>query len=343
MPSVTDLTPPSLDDMAATRERLAPYVLRTPVAEWRSARTEAGFGPDARVMMKLELLQRTGTFKPRGAINNLLALRAKRVTAVSAGNHAIAVAYAAKTLGADAKVVMIRSANPARVQAAKDLGAEVVTAGTAAEAFDTVEDISKTEDRVFIHPFEGRRVTEATAGVALEFLEDASPLDAVVVAIGGGGLASGVAAGIKAKAPHCAVYGVEPETADVMRKSLSAGAPQHLAVNTIADSLGAPMTTPYAFAMAQHFLDDVVTVTDDQMAEAMLWQFQETKLALEPAGAAAAAAAFGPLRERLRGKRIGLIVCGANIDRESFCRLLERGAGVADASSAPASLPPPRI
>jgi threonine dehydratase len=325
-----DYRPPDLAAMGAARERLAPYIMRTPVVDW----------PGSDMVLKLESFQRTGTFKARGALNNLLtADGADRVTAFSAGNHAIAVAYAASVVGADAKVVMQATANPARIAATKAFGAEVLIEPDGAAALARAEALVAEEGRLFVHPFEGPRVTEATAGVALELIEDAGALDAIVVAIGGGGLAGGVAAAAKQLLPACAVYGVEPEGAAVMSGSLEAGAPLTLDhLDTIADSLAPPMTTPYAFATCRHYLDDVVVVSDDQMAAAAALLFTERKLAVEPAGAAAAAAAFGPLRQRLAGKRIGLIVCGANIDRESFCSLIARGeaalgAGVLAAGS----------
>jgi len=188
------------------------------------------------------------------------------------------------------------------------------------------------EDRLFVHPFEGPRIAEATAGVALELIEDAGGLDAVVVAIGGGGLAGGIAAAAKHLLPDCAVYGVEPVGAAVMSRSLEGGAPQTLdRLDTIADSLAPPMTTPYAFETCRRYLDDVVVIDDDQMAAAAALLFAERKLVVEPAGAATTAAAFGPLRERLAGKRVALIVCGANIDRGSFCTLIGRGAAALDA------------
>ena len=319
--------PVTLDDMRAARERLAPHVVHTPLARWTGARPVAYLGDGAELVCKLELLQCTGTFKARGAVNTLLrAGRPAKVTAVSAGNHAIAAAYAAHITGADAKVVMLATANPARVAAARAWGAEVLIEPDGKAAFARVNALARDEGRHFIHPFEGPQVTEATAGVGLELLEDAGHLDAVVVATGGGGLLGGVATAVKALAPGTAVYGVQPTGADVVIRSLRAGAPQTIdRVDTIADSLAPPMTTPYAFETIRRTVDDVVTVPDDEMAAAACVMFEDLKLAVEPAAAAAAAAAFRPLRDRLRGKRVALVVCGANIDAAGFAALLERG------------------
>lgn len=331
-----NLTPPTLEDIRATAWRIAPYTVRTPVHEWRGPAVAARFAPPTAVHLKLELFQRTGTFKARGAVNNALALdaaaRARGITAMSAGNHAIAAAYAARCVGASAKVVMLATANAARVAAAKALGAEVLSAPDGATGFRMVDDIVKAEGRAFIHPFEGPRVTAATATCGLEFHEQVAGLDAVVVPIGAGGLCSGVATVIRLLNPACKVYGVEPEATQVMTKSLAAGSAQHIApAKTIADSLAPPMTTPYTFAMCQRAVDEVVLVSDDQMAAAAAILFDDMKLAVEPAAAASTAAAFGPLRGKLAGLRVGLIVCGTNIDADSHHRLLLHGQQALDA------------
>jgi len=319
--------PISLESFRAAHRRLAPYVLRTASARWCGGHAERYLGPETDLHLKLELFQRTGTFKARGAINNILALAApRRVTAVSAGNHAIAVAYAAAALDADAKIVVQDTANPARLAAARQYGADIVLEPPGPGLFRRAQEIVEREGRAFVHPFEGPRVSEATAGVALEFLEDVGELDALVVAIGGGGLASGVAAATKLLQPTCAVYGVEPAGAAVMRESLKAGRPlDHFENDTIADSLAPPMTTPFAFDTCRRYVDELITVTDDQIAATLYAMFMDTKLAVEPAGAAAAAAVFSVLRERLRRKRVGIVVCGSNIDPGTFGDYLVRG------------------
>ena len=329
MPSL-DLTPPTLEEIRATAWRIAPFTVRTPVHEWRSPAVEARFSLPTNLHLKLELFQRTGTFKARGAINNVLALdeeaRRRGITAMSAGNHAIAAAYAAACVGAHAKVVMIATANPARVAAAKALGAEVLLAPDGPTGFKMVDDIVKSEGRTFIHPFEGPRVTAGTATCGLEFHEQVAGLDAVLVPIGAGGLCSGVATVTKLLDQNCKVYGVEPEATQLMTKSLAAGSAQTIGqVKTIADSLAPPMTTPYVFEMCRRSVDEVVLVSDDQMAAAVAILFAEMKLAVEPAGAATTAAAFGPLRKKLAGKRVGLIICGTNIDAEGSHRIVTRG------------------
>ena len=248
---------------------------------------------------------------------------ARGVTAVSAGNHAIAVGYAARVLGTTAKVVMPRTANPARVAACRWWGAEVDLVDDVHRAFERVREIEAAEGRTFVHPFEGPRTALGTATLGLELATQAPDLDAVIVPIGGGGLCAGVATAIKLALPRCQVFGVEPEGADSMHRSLAAGKPQSIeAVRTIADSLGAPHAAPYSFELCRRALDDLVLVSDDDLRRAMGLLFRGVKLAVEPAGAAATAALLGPLRERLRGRRVGAIVCGTNIDPATFVRLV---------------------
>lgn len=321
---------PTLADLRLTEKRLEPYVRRTPTFHWAGDTVASRLGAGAELHLKLELFQRTGTFKARGAVNNALSLSAaqlaKGVVTVSAGNHAIAVAYAARCVNTSAKVVMQASANPARVDIARQLGAEVLMAEDGAAGFDMVNEIAQQEGRIFIHPFTGVKVTEGTGTCGLELHQAVKELDAVVVAIGGGGLCSGIGTATKLLNAGCKIYGVEPEGAAVMKKSLEAGSPQRLVeLSTIADSLAPPFTTDYCYAVCEQLLDDVVLVADDELAAAASILYEHVKLAVEPAGAAAVAAAFGPLAGRLKGKRTALIVCGSNIDIASFGELIKRG------------------
>jgi threonine dehydratase len=275
------------------------------------------------MFLKLELFQYTGSFKPRGALTVMLnldqATLARGVTAVSAGNHAIAVAFAAQLLGTTAKVVMPKTANPFRVASCRAYGAEVVLVENVNAAFARVQQIQQEEGRFFVHPFEGPLTILGTATVGLEFATQVPDLDAVIIPIGGGGLCAGMATAIKQLQPRCQIFGVEPTGADTMHRSFAAGSPQSIdKVQTIADSLGAPMATPYSFGLCHRFVDELVLIEDDMMRQAMALLFRSMKLAVEPAGAAATAALCGPLRERLRGKRVGLIVCGTNIDVATF-------------------------
>ncbi|MDE0255772.1 MAG: threonine/serine dehydratase [Rhodospirillaceae bacterium] len=313
----------ALDRIEATRAAIAPWIAETPVLEWSGVAKDALLGAGTRAILKLELLQRTGSFKPRGALASILALdaaqRAAGVTAVSAGNHAIAVAYAGRSLGVDAKVVMHRAANPFRIAQCRELGAGVVLADDIRAAFAEMARIRDEEGRAVIHPFEGPDTISGTATLGLEFARQAPDLDAVIVPVGGGGLIAGVATGFRLAGSKARIFGVEPAGACGMRDSLARGTPlDSVAVSTIADSLGAPLHLPYSFGIVRQLVEEIVTVSDDVLQDAMLTTFSRLKLAVEPAGAAALAALAGPLHERLRGKAVGLIVCGANIDPAGF-------------------------
>jgi threonine dehydratase len=314
---------PTLARIRQTRERLGGRVVVTPVRAWDDDPLAREVGADTRVVLKEELFQRTGSFKPRGALSVMLDLApdalARGVTAVSAGNHAMAVGYAARALGTTARVVMPKTANPYRVARCRELGAAVDLVDDVHVAFDRVREIEREEGRTFVHPFEGPLTSLGTATVGLELMEQAPDLDAVIVPIGGGGLCSGVAAAVKLVRPQTQVFGVEPTGADSMHRSFAAGSPQPIeAVRTIADSLGAPHAAPYSFDLCRRYVDELVLVDDDALRRAMKLLFASAKLAVEPAGAAATAALCGPLRDRLAGRRVGLIVCGANIDPATF-------------------------
>jgi threonine dehydratase len=320
--------PLTLQEIHEAAGKLAGRVVRTPVHRLQSAELDEALGVPTDVQLKLELLQLTGTFKARAALLNVLGLSAQAhsrgVTAISAGNHAIAVAFAAAAAGVSAKVVMIASANPLRVALCRSHGAEIVFAPDAHAGFAMVERIAAQEGRTFIHPFEGRTTALGTATLGLELCEQLPGLQAVIVPIGGGGLCAGVASAVKLLAPQCEVIGVEPFGADSMYRSFAAGEPRSIErVATIADSLGAPYAMPVTFELCRRNVNALTLVTDDELRAAMRLMLRECKLAVEPAGAAALAALTGPLCADLRGRRVGLIVCGSNIDAATYGRLIQ--------------------
>lgn len=320
-------TAPTLPEIDETLRRIRPWVDETPVRRWRGAAPESLWGADTEVWLKEELFQRTGSFKPRGALSFLLDVpeeeRNRGVCAVSAGNHAMAVAYAASVLGTTAKVVMPQTADPFRVAESRRLGAQVELVANVHAAFTRVRQIQEVEGRVFVHPFEGPAIARGSATLGAELCRQIPDLDAVVVPIGGGGLCAGVAAAVKTLQPNCAVVGVEPEGADTMHRSFAAGTPQSIdEVRTIADSLGAPHAAPYSFALCRRFVDELVRVSDAELRAALRLLFSSAKLAVEPAGAASTAALAGGLRARFRGKKVALIVCGGNVDPAAFSKHL---------------------
>jgi threonine dehydratase len=321
------VTPLTLEEIAAAAKALRERILITPVHRLSGPEVVAALGSDTEVFLKLELFQVTGTFKARAALLNAMSLtteqRALGVTAISAGNHAIAVAFAAQSVNTTAKVVMIATANPLRVELCRAYGAEIVFAPDAHRGFDQVRLLEKEESRTLLHPFEGRTTAVGTATLGRELCEQVAGLDAVIVPIGGGGLCAGVASAVKLLASRCEVFGVEPEGADSMHRSFAAGEPRSIErVETIADSLGAPYAMPVSFELCRRNVDELVCVSDTELRAAMRFMLRTAKLAVEPAAAAAMAALLGPLRARLRGKRVACIVCGSNIDSASFARLI---------------------
>jgi threonine dehydratase len=316
---------PTLDDIASQHFALTPWVARTPVFDKLDFPSLEG----TVVNFKFELLQASGSFKARGAFTNLLALdeaqRSAGVTCVSGGNHAVAVAYAAMRLGIGTKVVLFRSANPARVALCQQFGAEIVVANSNAEAFEIVRRIEAEEGRYFVHPFNGYRTVLGTATLGYEWATQTPDLDAVIVPIGGGGLAAGVSTALRLANPRIHVYGVEPDGSDAMSKSFAANHTVKMGhMSSIAESLMAPHTEQYSYELCRRHIDQIVTISDNQMRSAMLTLFMQLKLAVEPACAAATAALLGPLRETLQGKRIGVLLCGTNIDPVSFAAHIER-------------------
>lgn len=329
---------PTLDEIEAAHRWLRPHVRHTPCVRARAARIEATLGAASDFVLKLESFQHAGSFKVRAALLILQRLaddaaREERpipgVCAVSAGNHAIALAWAARRTGARAKIVMPESANPARVERVRALGAELELVPDVHVAFDRCRAIERDEERVFVHPFEGPWTALGTATLGLEWWRDAEAQacipDAVVVPIGGGGLMAGVACAFRQLSPKTRIYGVEPSGADTMRRSFADGAPAGIErVSTIADSLGAPHAAPYSFGLCRDSVDALVQVDDEALRDSMRWLWDEFALALEPAAAAATAACFGPLAPHLAGCRVGVLVCGSNIDPSSLASILAR-------------------
>ena len=322
--------PIALDDIQATARLIQPYVRRTPVTSWIGSRLMKMLPEATTVVAKLEVFQHSGTFKARGALSNILRLtdkqKASGITAMSAGNHAVAVAYAAAAVGVDAKLVMQRSANPARIAMAESFGAQLIIAEDGPTGFAMAEEISKNEKRAFIHPFDGVDTARGTATLGQEFHEQVGDVDVLVVAVGGGALAGGVSTATKLLNPSCHIIGVEPFGADSMYRSFKSGKAETIGIpETIADSLAPPMTLPYPFELCRNNMDEIVRVTDDELRQAMLLIFEDLKLAVEPACAATTAALLR-CASSLAGKRIGIVLCGSNIDWHSYCAHVDQAA-----------------
>lgn len=329
---------PVFEDIRRMASKLAPAIVRTPML--RCADLEPLMPPGTHIWGKCEFLQRTGTFKARGALASVGALteteRARGLTAVSAGNHAIATSYAAQVFGTTAKVVMPANAYPCRIDACRRSGGQVILARDVHEAFDIADGIRRDEGRHFIHPFEGRAVAAGTGTISLEILEQQGDIDAIVVAVGGGGLLGGIANAFRQAGSDIEIIGVEPAGADSMHRSIAAGEPAAIeAVRTIADSLGAPYALPFSYALCRDNVDRWCLVDDEAIRVAMRLLFSCQRIAVEPACAAAAAAMLGPLRAHLSGRKVGLVFCGSNIDWPTFRELsrlaLNRAAAAGEA------------
>ncbi|WP_299624222.1 threonine/serine dehydratase [Pelagibius sp.] len=321
---------PSLAEIEAAAETLKGRIIETPVVALTSDVLSPHLPEGAEVIGKLELFQHAGSFKARGALLNLLDFsdeeRERGATAVSAGNHALAVSWAAAQRSVPAKVVMMKAADPVRVAGCKALGAEVVQCDDVHAAFDEADRIVEEEGRRFVHPFESPLTVLGTATCGRECALQMPDLDVMVVPVGGGGLIAGMARAFKLLQPNCKVIGVEPTGADSLTRSFAAGSPQALEkVDTIADSLGAPRALPYSFAVARAHVDELVRIEDAAMLRTMALVYDALKIALEPAGAAATAAVMGPLREACASKRVGVIFCGSTIGEARFADLIAKG------------------
>jgi threonine dehydratase len=306
---------PTLEQIRSARERISHHLRVTPITTATLLGREAGVA----LWLKCENLQKTGSFKSRGALNKVACLdaaaRRRGVVTVSAGNHAQALAWAARTAEVRATVVMPAAASQAKVDASAGYGADVVRYGTTFDAFERARALADEEGFVFVHPFDDEEVIAGAGTTGLEILEQIDDVEIVVVPIGGGGLISGIAAGVKRLRPSVRVYGVEPHGAAGMRASLDARRPVRLqAVDTIADGLAAPMAGELTFPLVRRYVDDVVLVTDDEIRSAMRALLSRAKLLAEPAGAAAVAAVLTRKLPIRPGERVVAVVSGGNVD-----------------------------
>jgi threonine dehydratase len=275
------------------------------------------------VFLKAELLQKTGSFKPRGVLTKLASLRpeekARGIIAISAGNHAQAVAWGAAQEGIDALVVMWRDASEAKVAATRAYGAAVdQEAADPGEAFQRLDVLLEETGRTLVHPFDDPFTIAGQGTVGLEILEDCPDVQTIVVPIGGGGLISGVAI---AAAGRARVVGVEPELSTALHSALAAGERVEVTPTSIADGLNAPHAGRAAVAIAQEHVDEVVLVSEEQIEDGFRFLYERAKLACEPAGAAAVAAVLGG---HIDGGRTVCIVSGGNVAARTAAAILAR-------------------
>jgi len=310
-----------LGDILAAREVIVGRVHRTPTARTGYLGDRAG----VRLLLKLEMFQKTGSFKSRGVLNRLHHLsRAEKhrgVVTLSAGNHAQALAWAASQEGITSVVVMPAKASRTKIEATRGYGGEIVL--THGDLLATCQTIQKERNLVLVHPFDDPWIIAGQGTVGMEIIEDVPDLDTVLVGVGGGGLISGVAAAVKAVQPLASVFGVEPEGACAMTKSLERGEPIRLEkVETIADGLAAPFAGRLTLAHVQAHVDRMVTVTDRQIVEAMGLLLERCKVVAEPAAAAPVAALLSGQLDALRGAKVVCVLGGGNVDRERLKSIL---------------------
>ncbi len=308
-----------------TYKKLFPYIIKTPIIKSSSLMNEVF---NTEVFLKLEFLQNSGTFKARGAINNILNIDKKilnkGITAVSAGNHAIATSYVANKFNLKNKIFIYESANKFRVDICKNLGANLHFTDPHS-AFKDVENASNNEGYYFVHPFDGIFTIQGTASLGLEIYNQLNFIDNAIISVGGGGLISGVGSIIKQFNPSCKIIGVEPEGAKGLSDSIKNNKPiKNVKVNSIADSLCSPLHMDYSFNVAKKVIDRIVTVNDLELKTSMQFMFENFKMMLEPACVAGIAALLGPLKNQLLNQKTLVILCGSNIDGKTWNDLVYR-------------------
>jgi threonine dehydratase len=328
--SVTDSTEDLLihfKDIEAARERIRDSVDVTPCHKSENLSQQL----DCKVFLKLDNLQRTGSFKERGAANKLMTMpeeeRRNGVIASSAGNHAQAVAYHGTRLGIDSKIVMPEGTPLVKVTRTKRYGGKVVLHGANYDdAYAHALEIADEEGRAFVHPFDDAAIIAGQGTIGLEILEQNPYLEVVLVPIGGGGLISGIAAALKQTNPKIRVIGVEPEVLPSMQSAVGKKMPFEMpAAQTLADGIAVRKVGRITHANVSHFVDEIVTVSEEEIANAILVCLEEEKFVVEGAGAAPIAALLSGKIDNIRDKRVCSIVSGGNIDVNVVSRIIERG------------------
>ena len=304
------------------RERIKPYIKRTALEYSWTLSQQLG----ANVFVKLELFQKTGSFKVRGAFNKLLSLsaaeRQRGVVAVSGGNHAQAVAYASSVLDIDAVILMPESTPRNYVEATLGYGAKIDLQPTIAAAFAEIKRF-ESEGRIFVHPFDDPLVMAGQGTIGLEILDDLPETTDIFVSIGGGGLAAGVATAVKAIKPEVRIWGVETVGADSMAQALAAGHPVELpAITSIAKTLGAPSVSPQTLAITQEQLESVTVVSDEEAIRALQLILERLKVLTEPAASCTLAAASRLKNQFDQDNNVVLILCGGNLSLNDLCRYI---------------------
>ncbi len=305
----------TLEDVHAARERIMPHLHRTGMI----ASGTLSQMTNTDLSLKAEVFQKTGSFKSRGALNAAMQLsdeqKARGIVTMSAGNHGQGIAFAASMVGCRAVVFMPEGAVPTKVEAILGYGAEAKFAPSMEELFDVMAAYQREHGLTFVSPFDDPHIIAGQAVVGLEILEDVPDVETIVVPIGGGGLISGIAMAVKSMRPDVRIVGVEPEGANIVKRSLEAGKPLKAEkINTIADGLAAPAAGELTQAIIEHYVDDVVLVTEDEIAQSLKLILGRTKVLVEPSGAAATAALLAGKAGTRAGARTVSVMSGGNVD-----------------------------
>jgi len=317
----------TLKDVQAARERIRDALYLSPCARTETLSRVTG----TQAFLKLDNLQMTGAYKERGALNKLLTLgapeRARGLIAASAGNHAQAVAYHAGRLGVLATIVMPETTPIMKVANTRGHGARVVLFGSNFdEAYSEARRMERDEGLTFVHPFDDEVVIAGQGTLGLEVVEQVPGLDAVLVPVGGGGLISGVAVAVKALRPDVKVIGVEAEVLPCMQAAVEAGELVTLdAASSLADGIAVKRAGEIPFEHVQALVDDIVTVSEEEIASSILYLLEKEKTVVEGAGAVGVAALLHHKLPRLEGKRVCSVISGGNIDVNVVARVIERG------------------
>lgn len=309
-----DLSQITIEKIIEAQQAIQPFLHRTPIFGSRYLSGLTG----AEIFLKAELFQKTGSFKPRGAINRLRhfspAEKSRGVVTVSAGNHAQAVAFAAAMEELPCVVVMPSSAPANKLEATRGYGARVVLHDDLRTIFEKCEEVQREHSAIFLPPFDDPQVICGQGTIGLEIYEDVKDVEIAVVGIGGGALISGIAFALKSLNPRTTVIGVEPEGAPGMTRALSEGKPVRLEkIDTIADGLAAPYVGQWNLGMVRQYVDDIVLVSDSEIMNAVRVLLQRTKLVVEPAGAAGVAALLAG-KIPCSGKRVVPVLSGGNLN-----------------------------
>ena len=323
-----DIMQSMFNNINRAREVLQGKIVNTPTLKLNEDDIQQILPHNADVSIKLELFQQTGSFKARGVAIGLETLeedkKAQGIVTVTGGNHGIATAWGASQYHISAKIIMPKTADPFRINKCRSLGAEVILAENVDDAFAKLDEIEKDENRFVLHPFNQENMIIGSATCCAEILDQMGDIDILIIPIGGGGLIGGMAHYLEQINSSVELLGVEPTGADSFAQSLESDSAVRInKVETIADSLGAPMAMDFSFNIAKKRVNQVEKVTDDEIRRAMITMRDRLGFIVEPACATSLAGLLERYKKKCEGKKVGIIACGSNISFERYNELLK--------------------